>query len=102
MSGIDFETLLEYARIGIRRASIFMGFGVHAAASSAIRNFDLSKETKLRIVPDTNDETLLGEYKHEFRSWVIVNGLREIHESFTEYLEKLNQACLTIGWVAGE
>lgn len=102
MSGIDFETLLEYARIGIRRASIFMGFGVHAAASPAIRNFDLSKETKLRVVADTNDDKLLGEYKSEFRSWVIVNGLREIHEAFTEYLEKLNQACLTIGWVAGE
>lgn len=102
MSGIDFETLLEYARTGIRRASIFMGLGVHAATSPAIRNFDLSRETKLRVVADTSDDKLLGEYKSEFRSWVIVNGLREIHEAFTEYLEKLNQACLTIGWVAGE
>lgn len=102
MNGIDFEELLEYVRFGMRRTSIFMGLGVHAASNPAIRTYDLSSQTKLKITPNTEDESLLQEYKDEFQRWVITNGLRELHEAFVEYLEKLNQACLTIGWVAGK
>ena len=102
MNGIDFENLLEFARLGIRRGSIFMGFGVEAAKNPLIRKFDLSEHTKLKYVESTNDDILLNEYKDEFKCWVISNALRELHEGFAEYLEKLNQACLTLGWVAGD
>ena len=100
MNELDFEQLLEYARLGIRRASVFMGLGVCAADNHSVRNYDLSKQTKLKITPNTQDESLLQHYKDEFQEWVIANGLRELHEAFVEYLEKLNQACLTIGWIA--
>lgn len=102
MNGVDFEKLLETARLGIRRASIFMGFGVEVAQNSLIRKFDLAEHTKLKFVENTNDDILLNEYKDEFKRWVISSALREIHEGFIEYLEKLNQACLTFGWVAGD
>lgn len=101
MNSIDFEDLLECVRLGIQRTSIFMGLGVHAASDPSIRSYDLSSQTKLKIAPDTEDASLLQEYKDEFQRWVIANGLRELHEAFVEYLEKLNQACLTIDWVAG-
>lgn len=101
MQGIDFENVLEYARFGIRRASLFMGFAVRMAENPTVRDFDLTHQTKLRVLATTEDETVIGEYKHEFRSWVIANALRELHESFTEYLEKVYQACLTFEWVLG-
>lgn len=97
----DFENLLEYARIGIRRSSLFMGLAVRTAACEAIKTYDLSVDTSLRIFPDTDDASLLAEYKEEFRDWVVANALRELHEGFTEYLEKLNQACLTLGCSLG-
>lgn len=96
---INFEALVEVARLGIRRASVFMGLGVNAEASADVRRVDLSGETKLRIVADP-DAALLVEYKREFKNWVIANALREVHEGFTEYLEQLHQACLTIGFRA--
>lgn len=77
-----------------------MGLGVNAAGSDAIRSVDLSTHTKLKIVSDPEDDATLREYKEEFQRWVIANGLRELHEGFTEYLERLNQACLTISWLA--
>ena len=102
MQGIDFEKVLEYARFGIRRASLFMGFAVNMANNPNVRDYDLSNQTKYRVLPESSDEHTLTEYKHEFKIWVIANALRELHESFVEYLEKVNQACLTFEWVAGE
>jgi hypothetical protein len=102
MQGIDFDKVLEFARIGIRRASLFMGFAANMASNPQIRDYDLSHQTKYRVLPETNDESLIAEYKHEFCAWVIANALRELHESFIEYMEKVNQACLTVQWVARE
>lgn len=102
MQGIDFEKVLEFARLGVRRASLFMGFAVNMANNPNVRDYDLSHQTKHRVLPEANDESVLAEYKHEFRTWVIANSLRELHESFVEYLEKVNQACLTFEWVVGE
>lgn len=102
MQGIDFEKVLEFFRLGARRASLFMGFAVNMANDPNVRSYDLSHLTKHRILPETGDEKELEEYKHEFRTWVIVNALRELHESFVEYLEQVNQACLTFEWVVHE
>lgn len=101
MKSIDLEELLECARIGIHRASIFMSLAIETAENPLIRKFDFSKQTKLKIVENTDDDEVLKDYKDEFKNWVIGNSLRELHEGFTEYLEQLNQACLTFGWVAG-
>jgi hypothetical protein len=102
MQGIDFEKVLEFARLGIRRASLFMGFAVNMANNPNVRDYDLSHQTKHRVLPETNDENVLAEYKHEFRTWVIANALRELHESLVEYLEKVNQVCLTFEWIVSE
>lgn len=102
MQGIDFEKVLELVRLGIRRTSLFMGFAVNMANNPNVRDYDLSHQTKHRVIPAISDENVLVEYKHEFRTWVIANALRELHESFVEYLEKVNQACLTFEYVADE
>jgi len=101
MPAIDFTKIIEVASIAIRRSSIFMGLGVNAAESDNLRDYDLSAETKLRVVPQTNDQETLSTYKAEFRAWIIANGLRELHEGFTDFLERLHDACLTLGLSVG-
>lgn len=102
MHGVDFENLLEFARLGVRRASLFMGFAVNIESNPNVRDYGLSRQTNYRFLPETDDEKVLADYKHEFRNWVAANALRELHESFVEYLEKINQACLTFEWVSRE
>ena len=102
MQDIDFEKILEFARLGIRRASLFMGLAINMANNPNVRDYDLSHQTKYRVLPKTNDEKVIEEYKHEFRTWVIANALRELHESFVEYLENVHQACLTFERAVGE
>ncbi len=79
-----------------------MGFAANMASNPQVRDYDLSHQTKYRVLPEPADESLIAEYKHNFRAWVISNALREVHESFVEYMEKVNEACLTFQWVARE
>lgn len=101
MPAIDFDRTLERARLGFRRASIFMGFGVNAAGDPKVSNFDLSNETKIQLVQPTEDPEILAGYKSEFRSWVVSNGLRELLEGLVDFLEALHQDCLTLAWSIG-
>lgn len=101
MPAVDFDRTLERARLGFHRASIFMGFGVNAVADPAQKNFDLSQETKIRLVPPTDDPKILASYKSEFRSWIVSNGLRELLEGFVDFLEALHRDCLTLAWSKG-
>jgi hypothetical protein len=102
MRGIDFPRIEETVEIAIRRASIFMGFGINAVSDPAFKNYDLSKVTKLRVAPAEVDAETLSTYKSEFSSWIVAGGLRELHEGFTHFLEQINFACLTLGWSVGK
>lgn len=79
-----------------------MGLGVNAAADPNQTNFDLSNETKIRLVPPADEPEILASYKTEFRSWVVSNGLRELLEGFVDFLEALHGDCLTLAWSKGE
>jgi len=79
-----------------------MGLGVNAAADPNQTNFDLSNETKIRLVPPTDDPEVLASYKSKFRSWVVSNGLRELLEGFVDFLEALHRDCLTLAWSKGK
>lgn len=78
-----------------------MGFGVNAAGNPNVSSFDLSRETKIRLVQPTEEPEVLASYKSEFRSWVVANGLRELLEGFVDFLEALHRDCLTLAWSKG-
>ena len=75
-----------------------MGLGINAAEDPNATDFDLSNETKIQLVPSTDDAEVVASYKSEFRGWVVSNGLRELLEGFVDFLEALHRDCLTLAW----
>ena len=79
---IDLDKILDVALRGVRRASMFMGFGVNAALSPEMRNYQLSDITRIKILPDNISDDSLEKAKNEFRLWIEANGFRELIETF--------------------
>ncbi len=93
---INFDKILEVALRGVRRASVFMGFGVNAAQDLQFTNYQLTHITKIQLVPDNVTPETLKHFKDEFKTWVEANGFRELVEAFSSFLDQLHQACIAI------
>ncbi|MDP2604181.1 MAG: hypothetical protein Q8S00_16545 [Deltaproteobacteria bacterium] len=72
-----------------------MGFGVNAALNSEFKEYQLTHITKLQLIPNVEDKTL-AHFKEEFKTWIEANGLRELIETYSVFLDALNEACLLI------
>jgi hypothetical protein len=79
-----------------------MGFGVNSARDPNFKNYDLTDETHIRIIPFTENENMISTYKSEYERWIIANGFREIIEIFSIFLEEIHTACLTLAWNTGK
>jgi len=93
---IDLDNILEVAYLGVRRASIFMGLGVNAVLDPNYKAYQLTHITKLQLVPDNANEETLTHFKEEFKTWVEGNGLRELIETYSIFLDALHNACLLV------
>jgi hypothetical protein len=93
---IDLDKLLDKALTGVRRASVFMGLGVNAALDPNFRSFQLSRLTRIQIVPDDISDEALLHFKDEFRLWIEAGGFRELTETFSSYLDSLYHTCLVL------
>jgi hypothetical protein len=93
---IDFDVILEIALLGIRRAAVFLGFGLNAAADPKFRDYRLAPHTGFSFVPEDLSDIDVDEYKREFATWITANGLREIIESFAVFLDAIYTACLKV------
>jgi hypothetical protein len=93
---IDFDKLLNEALKGVRRASVFMGFGVNAALDQTFKDYQLCSITRIQIVPNDVSEVTLNHFKDEFRIWIEAAGFRELTESFSSYLDSLHRICLVM------
>lgn len=93
---VDLDKILDVAHRGVRRASVFMGLGVNAALDAEFKEYQLTRITKLQLVPDTVDSETIGHFKEEFKTWVEGNGLRELIETFSVFLDRIYDAALLI------
>ena len=93
---INFKQILEIAQIGVRRASVFMGFGVNAALDYDFTNYHLTHLTGLQLVPDDVPAETLSNFKKEFKTWIEGNGFRELVESFLSFLDRVHEAAYMI------
>lgn len=91
---IDLDEILDVAHRGVRRASVFMGLGVNAALDAQFKQYQLTHITKLQLVSDNVDLKTLGHFKEEFKTWVEGNGLREMLETFSVFLDRIHEAAL--------
>lgn len=93
---IDFGKILEVALKGVRRATVFLGFGVNAALDPEFNKYQLTKIAKIQLLPPDVDAQTVARFKEEFKTWIVGNGLRELIETFSVFLERLHEACLVI------
>ena len=93
---IDFGKILEVALKGVRRATVFLGFGVNAALDTNFNKYQLTDIAQIQLLPQEVDVQALSHFKDEFKTWVVGNGLRELIETFSVFLERLHEACLLI------
>lgn len=91
---LDFDQISQIAHKGVRRAAAFLGMGVNAARDKEFKKYQLSDLTIFRVIPDNISDAEIGHIKEEFEKWIIVNGLRELVESFAIYLDRIHTACL--------
>ena len=93
---VDLNNILDVAYLGVRRVSVFMGLGVNAALDGEFKEYQLTHITKLQLVPDVVGSEAIGRFKEEFKTWVEGNGLRELIETFSVFLERIYGAALLI------
>jgi len=91
---IDFEQMKDIAFRGVRRTAAFMGLGINAARDNQFTKYQLSNISMIQVIPDQLDDKSIAHIKEEFEKWVILNGLRELVESFGLFLDKVHTACL--------
>jgi hypothetical protein len=92
---INLENIREIAYKGIRRTTIFLGFGVNAARDEEFINYALP-EKQFRFLPEKVSVEDIKGFKQNFEKWIIWNCLRELIESFGIYLDAIHQSCLLI------
>lgn len=93
---IDFGKIIEVALKGVRRATAFLGLGVNAALDANFNKYQLTEIAQIQLLPQEIDAQTLSHFKDEFKTWIVGNGLRELIETFSVFLEKLHEVCFVI------
>ncbi|CAN5139140.1 hypothetical protein BH10PSE9_BH10PSE9_02500 [soil metagenome] len=83
---LDFDRLREIARLGVRRATVFMGIGTNAARIEPPIRHALDDKAQLTVVPPAVSPEIQKMFVAEFESWVIANGFRDLVETFSVFL----------------
>jgi hypothetical protein len=78
----------------MRRAATFLGLGLNAAYDEKFKDYSLSKITRIDLVTPDASEDEIAHIKEEFSFWIIGNGLRELIETYSVFLDGLYDACL--------
>lgn len=89
---IDVPKIKATAIKGINRAAIFMGLGINAASDERLKEYLLTNESNLQLLPDKVDDNTLSGWKREFSTWIVAAGFREMIERFCVFLDRIQQA----------
>ena len=86
---IDLNVAYREALTGIHRAYVFMRFGNRGLY---IRDFDETRfpgSLQICIVPEPMPDSVMAVYVSQFKQWVVGNGLRELVETFSHFLDDI-------------
>lgn len=87
----NLDNVIEVLRNGVRRADVFMGIGLNAAEAQPTISHVLSHQ-ELHQINLVKAELTAEEKTHvasEFGKWICANGLRELIETVSLFLDKL-------------
>jgi len=96
MEIINLDKIRKISLTGVSRAAAFMGFGINAANSDSLNQYQLNEYPQIRLLPDRLDDEQMKNMKVEFRKWITVNAFRELIETYFIFLDNIYQACLTM------
>ena len=107
---IDLVQMGELAQTGVRRAVLFMGLGLNAAAREDFNDYQLSKlphapgqtEMLIDFFPTDLPVERVRELKAEFAKSVISSGLRELIEHYALLLDTIHNYSLVTLQVNGK
>ena len=91
---IDIDRVSAVALKGVRRASAFLGLGVNVSRDPEFSKYQLNDFISLRVIPDDLGGDEVAKMKDAFEVWIIVNGLRELVETFALFLDRIHTSCL--------
>lgn len=88
---INLDHILEILRSGVRRADVFMGIGLNAASHDPPISHVLAPDGHhhINLVKEQLGPDEQAHVAAEFGKWVRSNGLRELIETFSIYLDRL-------------
>ncbi len=101
---IDLENLANVAQTGVRRAAIFMGLGLNAAARDDFNDYSLGRlplvpgqvGLPMSFIPDDLPTDQVQAFKTEFATWIVGCGLRDMIEHYATFLDKIQQYSLFV------
>ena len=93
---IDFGKIHDTAIRGINRAAVFLGLGINAADHFDLSEYQMTKDTNFRILPDDVDDEVLESWKKDFRIWIVGCGFREMIDRICVFLDRIHVACRVI------
>jgi hypothetical protein len=99
---INYDLVLDTALKGVRRAAVFMGLGLNAALDPNYKSYELIDIAALQLVPANADDTTITHYKENFALWITANGLRELIEAFSIFLDQVHYASQNIAVHKGQ
>ena len=97
---INLDRLAEISLKGIQRTSVFMSFGINFARDKSLKDYQLSRETAFRIMPDNLGDDQIEEFKKHYEHWIISCGLSfSSHFSWCiHFVKKLITGVFLVDW----
>lgn len=96
---VDLGQILEIAMLGVRRAAMFIGFGVNSADDPKAVDYRLRGFIRVNILPDNLSVESIAEGKLHFRQWILGNGLTELLHNYSLFLDEVYAVSLMIAAV---
>ena len=93
---IDFGKIYSTAIKGLNRSAVFLGLGVNAADREDLKEYHLTNDTTIRILPESVSDQDLAEWKKAFRVWIVGCGFREIIDWLCVFYDRTYLACCII------
>lgn len=72
---------------------------MNSARNESFNDLRLSKEINIYFVPDDLPPEKISEFKVEFEKWIVSNGLRELIEGFSVFLDRLYECSLLVSQI---
>ena len=73
-----------------------MRFGAHGVSVGDFDDTCLPGRKQLSIVPEPMGQERLESYLSEFKAWIVGNGLRELVETYSQFLDEVYDHGLAI------